>query len=69
MGHLTGDAERGDYAQIAARQGKSEGAVRVAVSRLRSKYRGLLFKEIARTVESANDVEAEVRELFALFGQ
>ncbi len=49
--YLTGDAQRGDHARVAARLGMSEGAIRVAVSRLRAEYRGLLLKEIARTVE------------------
>lgn len=66
--YLTGQAERGNHAQIADQMGMSEGAVRVAVSRLRASYRELLLKEIARTVDDDADVDAEVRELFALFG-
>ena len=64
---LTGNAERGDHARIAARLGMSEGAVRTEASRLRSRYRDLLLKEIGRTVDDPAHVDAEVRELFALF--
>ena len=49
---LTGDAERGDYAGIAARLRMSEGTARVAATRLRSRFRELFREEIARTVES-----------------
>jgi len=62
---LTGDAARGDHAPAAARLGMSEGAVRVAVSRLRTQYRDLLLQEIGRTVDNQAEVDAEVLELFA----
>jgi RNA polymerase sigma-70 factor (ECF subfamily) len=52
------------HAQAAAELGMSEGAVRVAVHRLRGRYRELLREEIARTVDDA-DVDDEVRALFA----
>ncbi len=67
--HLTGEAERGDYAQAAARLGLSEGAARVAAKRLRDAYRELLLEEIARTVDDPSEVDAEVRELFARFSR
>jgi RNA polymerase sigma-70 factor (ECF subfamily) len=46
----------------------SEGAVRVAVHRLRQQFRQLLRDEIAKTVENADDVEDEIRDLFAALG-
>jgi len=53
------------YAEIAACLGMSEGAVKVAVHRLRQRYRELLRAEIAETVSSSGEVEEELRNLFA----
>lgn len=47
----------------AARLGLSEGALRVAVHRLRVRFREVLRAEIAPTVASAAEVEAELRHL------
>jgi RNA polymerase sigma-70 factor (ECF subfamily) len=40
----------------------------VAVHRLRLRYRELLHEEIARTVGAPDEIEAEVRALFAALG-
>jgi len=53
------------YAEIAARLDTTEGAVKVAVHRLRQRYRELLRAEIASTVASPAEVEDELRNLFA----
>ena len=53
------------YAEIATRLGTSEGAVKVAVHRLRQRYREVLRAEIADTVASPGEVEDEIRNLFA----
>jgi RNA polymerase sigma-70 factor (ECF subfamily) len=42
-----------------------EGAVKVAVHRLRQRYRGLLRQEIAHTVSGPEQVEEEIRALFS----
>ncbi len=60
---LTGG--RIDPAETAALLGISEGAVRVAVHRLRERYRELLRAAVADTVESPAEVEEELRHLFA----
>jgi RNA polymerase sigma-70 factor (ECF subfamily) len=60
---LTGNAET--YAAAAAHCGMSESALKVAVHRLRQRYRKLLREEIAETVDSPEEVEAEIRALFA----
>ncbi len=52
------------YAALAARLDLSEGALRVAVHRLRQRYRELLRAEIAHTVASPGEVEEELRYLF-----
>lgn len=56
------------YAQAAADTGLSEGAVRVAVHRLRRRYRELLRLEIAQTLASPSQVDEELRALFGAFG-
>ena len=53
------------YAEIGARLSISEGAVKVAVHRLRQRYRELLRAEIADTVADPAEVEDEIRNLFA----
>jgi RNA polymerase sigma factor (sigma-70 family) len=53
------------YAEIATRLDTSEGAVKVAVHRLRQRYRELLRAEIADTVAGPGEIEDEIRNLFA----
>jgi RNA polymerase sigma factor (sigma-70 family) len=53
------------YADAAARIGTTEGAAKVAVHRLRKRYRKLLRDEIAQTVNDPAQVEEEIRALFA----
>ena len=53
------------YAEMATRLATTEGAVKVAVHRLRQRYRELLRAEIAETVATAGEVEDEIRNLFA----
>ena len=61
---LTG--ERGAaYGEIARRLGTTEGALKVAIHRLRNRYRTLLRAEIAETVGSDADVDDELRHLFS----
>jgi RNA polymerase sigma factor (sigma-70 family) len=55
------------HAQAAAALGLSEGAVRVAVHRLRRRYRELLREEIAQTLSDPAQVEEELGSLFAAF--
>ena len=54
-----------DYSDIAVRLNLNEGAVRVAVHRLRLRYRELVRAEIAETVATEDEVDAEVQHLFA----
>ncbi|MEZ5300352.1 MAG: sigma-70 family RNA polymerase sigma factor [Verrucomicrobiales bacterium] len=62
--HLTGDAE-GGYAGAAEKLGISEGAARVAAHRLRKRYGEVMRREIAQTVETEDEVDDEIRTLFA----
>jgi RNA polymerase sigma-70 factor (ECF subfamily) len=66
-GTLTGGAEEA-YADLAERLAMTEGAVKVAVHRLRQRYRDRLRAAIAETVEKPEDVDGEVRDLFAALG-
>ena len=63
---LSGDGAA-PQAEVAAKIGMTEGAVRAAVCRMRARYRQLLLDEIAQTVSSEADARQEVRELFAAF--
>jgi len=62
---LTGERHSVPYAEIGARLNLSEGAVKVAVHRLRQRYRELLREEIAHTVCTPEEVEEEIRALFS----
>jgi RNA polymerase sigma-70 factor (ECF subfamily) len=62
---LTGAADAPTYAELAARLGMTEPAVRVAVHRLRQRYRELLRAEVAQTVGHPDDVESELQHLRA----
>jgi RNA polymerase sigma-70 factor (ECF subfamily) len=46
----------------------SEPAVKMAVRRLRQRYRELLRLEIAQTVGTSQEVDEEIRCLFAALG-
>jgi hypothetical protein len=65
---LIGEPIDETYAQLGERLGMSEGAVKVAVHRLRRRMRALLIEEIARTVDDPRDVEDEIRHLFEVLG-
>jgi hypothetical protein len=43
----------------------TEGALKVAVLRLRGRYRELLRAEVAQTLDSRGRIEAELRHLLA----
>ena len=60
-----GTAEASSYAEVGARLGMSEGAVKVAVHRLRRRYREILRASIAETVADPSEVDDEIRHLLA----
>lgn len=60
-----GGVAHSSYAAPAAELCISESAARMATSRLRNRYRELLKEEIAHTVCSADEIEDEIRQLFA----
>lgn len=52
------------YAALAEKLRTTEGAAKVAVYRLRTRYRELIRSEIAQTVDSPDEVDDEIRRLF-----
>ena len=63
--YLTGDAPGKSYQEIAAELNMSEGAVKTTVHRLRRRFGELVRAQIARTVDSPDEIDNEIRELFA----
>jgi RNA polymerase sigma factor (sigma-70 family) len=61
---LVGD-DPASQAEVGARLGMSESAVKSAMFRMRQRYAELFRDEIAQTVASQEEVEEELRELFA----
>lgn len=62
--HLVEPDESSSYADTGAKLGLSEGAVKTAMHRLRTRYRELYRGEIGLLVGSAGEVEAEIQHLF-----
>lgn len=60
---LMGERSAVPYVDLAGKLGMSEGAVKVAVHRLRRRYRTLLRELIAETVATPEEVEEELRHL------
>lgn len=69
--HLRPLLEGGDladsYKQIGYTLQMSEGSVKVAAHRFRSRYRDLLREEVARTVADPAEVDAEIADLLRAF--
>lgn len=63
--YLNGESGQSTYPQVADQLGMTVAAVKVAVHRLRQRYRELLRQEIAHTVDSPEAIDDEIRELFA----
>ena len=65
---LVGQADA-PYAALAREINTSEGAVKVAIHRLRKRYRELFRQEIADTVARPAEVESEIRFLAAILAR
>jgi RNA polymerase sigma factor (sigma-70 family) len=63
---LVGEQERPLQAEIGAKLGMTENAVKQAFHRFRQRYRLLLREEIAHTVAQPGDVEDELRHLLSV---
>ncbi|MEZ4321259.1 MAG: sigma-70 family RNA polymerase sigma factor [Myxococcota bacterium] len=65
---LTGGAP--PYRELAARLDRSEGAVKVAVHRLKKRFGDALRDEVSETIDGPDEVDAELRQLLdALAGR
>ncbi len=60
---LTGDPPGLSYSELAPELGMSEGALKVAVHRLRKRFGDFVRAEIAETVASAEEIEEEMHYL------
>ncbi len=63
---LAGNRDQQPYAELAAKLVMNEGAVKVAVHRLRKRYRQLLREEIGGTLMESGDIDEELHHLFAV---
>jgi RNA polymerase sigma factor (sigma-70 family) len=66
---LLGESSAQPYAALASKLGTTEGSVKVTVHRLRQRYRQLLRDEIASTVSVPEEVDEELRYLFAVLAR
>jgi RNA polymerase sigma factor (sigma-70 family) len=62
---ISGDDSDLSYPDLAARLGMTEGAIRVAVHRLRERYGQSVRAEIAKIVQRSDEMEEELQHLFA----
>jgi RNA polymerase sigma-70 factor (ECF subfamily) len=65
-GFIWGDKSPASYAEIAGHLNLSEGNVKVAVHRLRQRFRELLRAEVANTVARPEDIDGELRHLIGV---
>jgi RNA polymerase sigma factor (sigma-70 family) len=66
---LLGERTAQPYAILASKLIMTEGSVKVAVHRLRQRYRQLLRDEIANTVTKPEEIEEELRYLFTVLAR
>jgi len=66
---MAAQSESPTYAEIAQRLEMTESAVRMAVSRLRRRYREAIRAEVGRTLDDAGDVDREIQNLLKALGR
>jgi RNA polymerase sigma-70 factor (ECF subfamily) len=62
---LTGTRESQPYLELAEKLDMNEGAIKVAVHRLRRRYRDLIRAAIADTLDESENIEDEMQHLFS----
>jgi DNA-directed RNA polymerase specialized sigma24 family protein len=67
-GRFSADNDSALLASVAAQLGMNESAVKVALHRMRERYRKLLRSQIALTVDSPQEVDEEILHLFKALG-
>jgi RNA polymerase sigma-70 factor (ECF subfamily) len=65
-GFLIGERGPLNYSEAGSRLGMSEGAVKVAVHRMRQRYRELFREEVAHTVGEPSEIDEEIRHIFSI---
>lgn len=68
-GYLSQERAAVSYGEVATELGMTEGAVKVAVYRLRRRYRDLVRSEVAQTVSGPDEVDDEIQALFTALAQ
>jgi RNA polymerase sigma-70 factor (ECF subfamily) len=63
---LPGNDDPVAYSDVARRLGQSESALKVAVHRLRRRYREMFRAEMAHLVSDASQIDDEIRRLLAM---
>ena len=63
--YITGKPKLATYAELAEQLKMSTSAIKVAVHRLRKRYRSILEQEIMQTLEDPSEVGEEIHKLFA----
>ena len=67
--YLTADKGAIDHTSVARELGMTEATLRVAIHRLRRRYREVFREGIAHTVPRPEEIDEEVRHLLAALGQ
>ncbi|MGI8907087.1 MAG: RNA polymerase sigma factor [Candidatus Sumerlaeaceae bacterium] len=67
--YLTATGDHQPQAEVAAALGMTQGAFRVAVSRIRQRYRDKMREEVAGTLADPRDIESELRHLFRILAK
>ena len=62
---IWGSRQEGGYEKLAQQLGMSEGAFKVAVHRLRTRFKECLHQEVAQTVATPGEIEDELRHLLS----
>jgi RNA polymerase sigma-70 factor (ECF subfamily) len=62
---IAGGSDDRSYQQIAESLQMTPGAIKVAVHRLRARYRELLREQISQTVDGESEIDNEINDLFA----
>ena len=63
-----GGRQEGGYEELARQAGISEGAFKVAVHRMRSRFKECLRQEVAQTVVTPGEIDDELRHLLTALG-
>jgi hypothetical protein len=63
---IWGDAHAASYAEIGGQLNLTDGTVKVAVHRLRRRFREVLRAQVAQTVASPEDIDGELRHLIGV---